>query len=148
MRRGKVFGRSEPKGGIEPFDRLVRQVMTKEPYASAGRVFWIVDNGSSHRGEASVRGLEGRWPNLILVHTPIHASWLNQIEIYFSIVQRKALTPNDFDSLASVARRLNEFEQLYNEIAEPFAWKFTRQDLNEWLARLAEQQITQLTLAA
>ena len=122
--------------------------MTKEPYASAGRVFWIVDNGSSHRGEASVRRLEGRWPNLILVHTPIHASWLNQIEIYFSIVQRKVLTPNDFDSLASVARRLNEFEQLYNEIAEPFGWKFTRQNLNEWLARLAEQQITQLTLAA
>jgi hypothetical protein len=43
----RVFGRSEPKGGIDPFDRLVSQVMTKEPYASARRVFWIVDNGSS-----------------------------------------------------------------------------------------------------
>ncbi|MGZ4259951.1 MAG: transposase, partial [Solirubrobacteraceae bacterium] len=110
VRRGRVFGRSEPKGGIEPFDRLVWQVMTTEPYASARRVFWIVDNGSSHRGQASVRRLENRWPNLILVHTPVHASWLNQIEIYFSIVQRKVLTPNDFDSLASVARRLNQFE--------------------------------------
>jgi DDE superfamily endonuclease len=119
VRRGRVFGRSEPKGGIGPFDRLVRQVMTKEPYASARRVFWIVDNGSSHRGQASIDRLQHRWPNLILVHTPIHASWLNQIEIYFSIVQRKVLTPNDFDSLASIARRLNEFEHLYNEIAEP-----------------------------
>ena len=148
VRRGRVFGRSEPKGGIEPFDRLVWQVMTKEPYASARRVFWIIDNGSSHRGQASIDRLQRRWPNLILVHTPIHASWLNQIEIYFSIVQRKVLTPNDFDSLAAVARRLNEFERLYNEIAEPFGWKFTRQDLNEWHARLAERQTTKLTLAA
>ena len=105
VRRGQVFGRSEPKGGIEPFDRLVYQVMVKEPYASAPRVFWIVDNGSSHRGQAAIDRLQGRWSNLILVHTPLHASWLNQIEIFFSIVQRKVLTPNDFDSLAAVARR-------------------------------------------
>lgn len=148
VRRGAVFGRSEAKGGIEPFDRLVWQVMTKEPYASARRVFWIVDNGSSHRGQASIDRLQARWPNLILVHTPLHASWLNQVEIYFSIVQRKVLTPNDFDTLASVARRLNEFEHLYNEIAEPFGWKFTRENLNNWLDRLAEHQAAQLTLAA
>src|SRR4051812_24970058 len=80
VRRGSVFGRSEPRGGIAPFDRLVHQVMTKEPYASARRVFWIVDNGSSHRGQKSIDRLQGRWPNLILVHTPLHASWLNQIE--------------------------------------------------------------------
>jgi len=141
VRRGHVFGRCESKGGIAPFDRLVHQVMTKEPYASAPRVFWIVDNGSSHRGQASVRRLEGRWPNLTLVHTPVHASWVNQIEIYFSIVQRKVLTPNDFDSLAAVARRLTEFEHLYNQIAEPFGWKFTREKLNDLLTRLSDRQL-------
>jgi hypothetical protein len=67
-RRPRVFGRSEPRAGIASFDRLVRQVMTKEPYASARRVFWIVDNGSSHRGRTSVERLERRWPNLVLVH--------------------------------------------------------------------------------
>ena len=87
------------RAGSRAFDRLVCQVMTTEPYASARRVFWIVDNGSSHRGQASISRLQRRWPNLILVHTPIHASWVNQIEIYFSIVQRKVLTPNDFDTL-------------------------------------------------
>jgi hypothetical protein len=148
VRRGRVFGRSERRGGIAPFDRLVWQVMTKEPYASARRVFWIVDNGSSHRGQASIDRLQGRWPNLILVHLPTHASWLNQVEIYFSIVQRKVLTPNDFDSLAAVARRLNEFERLYNEIAEPFGWKFTRADLDRWLERLTEREAGQLGLAA
>lgn len=149
VRRGRAFGRSEPKGGIEAFDRLVWQVMTKEPYASARRVFWIVDNGSSHRGQAAIDRLQGRWPNLILVHTPTHASWLNQIEIYFSIVQRKVLTPNDFDSLAEVAQRLNEFERYYNEVAEPFGWRFTREKLNQLLRRLGSgDERPQLGLAA
>jgi hypothetical protein len=122
--------------------------MTKEPYASAPRVFWIVDNGSSHRGQAAVDRLQGRWPNLILVHTPIHASWINQIEIYFSIAQRKVLTPNDFASIADVARRLNEFEHLYNQIAEPFGWNFTREKLHASLDRLAAHHSGQLALAA
>jgi hypothetical protein len=147
VRRGQVFGRSEPKGGIAPFDRLVWQVMTKEPYASARTVYWIVDNGSSHPGRASVRRLESRWPNLRLIHLPLHASWLNQIEIYFSIIQRKLLRPNDFQSTADVARALNEFEHHYNQIAQPFDWNFTRDDLAELLTRLAERD-PQLQLAA
>ena len=139
-RRPRVSGRSELKGGIEPFDRLVWQVMTKEPYASARRVFWIVDNGSSHRGQRSVERLEGRWPNLRLVHLPVHASWLNQIEIFFSIVQRKVLEPNDFEGLSVLARTLNEFEQHWNEVAEPFEWSFTRDDLAELMERLAARE--------
>lgn len=63
-------------------------------------------------------------------------------------MQRKALTPNDFDSLAPVARRLNEFEHLYNEIAEPFGWKFTRNNLAQWMHRLAEREAEQLAIAA
>jgi hypothetical protein len=140
VRRGGVTGRSEPKGGIEPFDRLVWQVMTKQPYASARRVFWIVDNGSDHRGEASIRRLEGRWPTLILVHLPVHASWLNQVEIYHSIIQRKLLEPNDFESTAELARALNEFEHHYNQIAKPFDWTFTRQDLAGLLDRLDQKE--------
>ena len=143
----RVFGRCEQRGGIEPFDRLVRQVMIKEPYASARRVFWIVDNGSSHRGQASTERLQRRWPNLILVHLPIHASWLNQIEIYFSIVQRKVLSPNNIKDLAEVARTLNQFERRWNEIAQPFDWNFTRQDLAQLLARLSQLE-PDLQLAA
>jgi hypothetical protein len=51
-------------------------VMREEPYASADRVFWVVDNGSSHRGDASVKRLEGAFSNLRLIHLPVHASWL------------------------------------------------------------------------
>jgi len=148
VRRGGVIGRCEPKGGIEPFGRLVEQVMTVEPYASARRVFWIVDNGSSHRGQRSVERLQGQWPTLRLVHTPAHASWLNQIEVYFSIVQRKILTPNDFDDLDQVKQRLAGFERLYNEIAEPFEWNFTRDKMNAWLARLNAREAESTSLAA
>jgi hypothetical protein len=146
-RRPRIFGRSEAGGGIASFDRLVWQVMTKEPYASAHRVFWIVDNGSSHRGKKAVRRLERRWPNLVLVHLPLHASWLNQIEVYFSIVQRKLLEPNDVGDLAEVARTLNAFEHHWNEIAEPFDWNFTRDDLAALIARLKTHE-PQLQLAA
>jgi hypothetical protein len=148
VHRAKVFGRCEQTTGIEPFGRLVEQLMTQEPYASAYRVFWIVDNGSSHRGKAAIQRLEAAWPTLKLVHLPVHASWLNQIEIYFSIVQRKVLTPNDFASLAAVEERLLAFERRFSEAARPFEWKFTRADLAALMAKLANDQPEPLALCA
>ncbi len=136
VHRAHVFGRCEDTTGIAPFGRLVTQVMTTEPYASARRVFWIVDNGSSHRGQASVRRLEGQWPTLRLIHLPVHASWLDQCEIYFSIVQRKVVNPNDFTDLDQVRERLAAFEERYNAVAEPFDWTFGRDDLDKLCARL------------
>jgi hypothetical protein len=147
VHHARLFDRCEQRTGIEPFGRLVEQVMTTDPYASARTVFWIVDNGSSHAGRASIERLEGRWRNLRLIHLPIHASWLNQIELYFSIVQRKALTPNDFASLAELEQRLLTFGRHYHKIAEPFAWSFTRQDLDRVL-RAIDTHRPRLALAA
>jgi DDE superfamily endonuclease len=130
-----------------PFGRLVEQVMTVEPYASARTVYWIVDNGSSHTGNASIERMQQTWKNARLIHLPIHASWLNQIELYFSIVQRKALTPNDFDSLDALTERLLAFADHYRQIARPFEWTFSRTDLDRLLARIDAYQ-PQLTLAA
>jgi len=146
VRRAKVFGRCESTTGIEPFGRLVQQVMEQEPYKSAQRVFWIVDNGSSHRGAAAVKRLQDAYSNIHLVHLPVHASWLNQVEIYFSIIQRKVLTPNDFASLKDVAQRLLAFQDLYERAAKPFEWKFTRTNLQELMNRLNHKP--QLALAA
>jgi len=136
VHRGKVFGRCDHTTGIAAFDALVDSVMAQKPSQSSKWVFLITDNGSSHRGQKSVQRLQSRYKNLVVVHLPVHASWLNQVEIYFSIVQRKVLTPNDFTSLAEVAQRLYEFESYYEEIAHPFEWKFTRQDLKQLLAKL------------
>lgn len=138
VHRAQLFGRTESTTGIEPFGRLVDQVMSAEPYASAKRVFWVVDNGSSHRGQASVDRLEGTWPNLRLIHLPTHASWLNQIEIVFSVIQRKVVTPNDFYDLDQITDRLTAFEDRYNAMAEPFDWTFTRDDLSDLLERIAQ----------
>ena len=143
VHRATVFGRCEQTTGIEPFRRLVQQVMTAEPYASADRVFWIVDNGSSHRGQAAIDRLAKQYPNAIMVHTPVHASWLNQIEIYFSIVQRKVVSPNDFTDLDTVIDRLSAFEARYNQTARPFKWKFTTTDLANLLDRLDQHQPSQ-----
>jgi len=136
VHRAKVFGRCEQTTGIDPFDRLVTQVMNESPYCDARRVFWILDNGSSHRGQASIERLQAAYPRIIPVHGPVHASWLNQIEIYFSIVQRKVLTPNDFSSLQEVEDRLFRFQTYYETIAKPFEWRFTRADLDEMINRM------------
>lgn len=140
VRRGYVMGRCEPKTGIEPFGRLVNQVLSLEPYSSAQRLFWIVDNGSSHRGEAAKKRLRQIDPRIIVVHTPVHASWLNQVEIYFSIIQRKALTPNDFANLEAVRLRLSRYEGLSNQSPTPFRWQFDRDKLTELLARIEARQ--------
>jgi hypothetical protein len=117
--------------------------MTVAPYRDARRVFWIVDNGSSHRGARSAERWQRRYPNLVLIHGPVHASWLNQIEIYFSIVQRKVVRPNDFASLAAVLERLLAFQRYYQALARPFEWTFTRRDLAELLEKLERQSSRQ-----
>jgi hypothetical protein len=140
VRRARIFGRCEPTTGIAPFLRLVQQVMAKKPYRSARRVFWIMDNGSSHRGAECVARLTERWPRLVPVHTPVHASWLNQVEVYFSIIQRKVLTPCDFANLADLEARLLEFQTYYEASAQPFQWKFTRRDLAKLMLKLKRRE--------
>ena len=137
---GRVLGRCAPTTGIEPFGALAAQVMTTEPYASARRVFWVVDNGSSHNGARSVERISTAWPTAELVHLPIHASWLNPVEIFFSIVQRKVVKPQDFPDLDVLAERLLAFQDRYNATAEPFNWRFTRKSLDRHLAKIAAHE--------
>jgi hypothetical protein len=145
VRRGQVLGRCEAKTGIESFERLVDQVMRTQPYRSASRVFWVVDNGSSHRGQTAINRLRKAYRKAVLVHTPIHASWLNQVEIYFSIIQRKVLTPNDFASLDEVEERLRLYEELTNREPRPFAWKFNRAALQAFLTKLEAKRALSAT---
>ena len=146
VRRAKIFGRCEQKTGIDPFGRLMKHVMEQEPYRSARRVFWTMDNGSSHRGQACIDRITKQWPTVVPVHTPVHASWLNQIEIYFSVLQRKALTPNHFPSLGALEERLHAFARYYESIAKPFEWKFTRKDLESLLDRIGSKSSGELAL--
>lgn len=140
VHHGNVMGITAPKTGIVPFAELVETVMTSEPYASARRVFWVVDNGSSHNGAASVQRMTEAWPTAQLVHLPIHASWLNPVEIFFSIVQRKIVKPQNFPDLEVLAQRLLAFQDRYNLSAHPFKWRYTRKHLNQLLERLAAHE--------
>lgn len=142
VHRATLFGRCEPKTGIVPFERLIAQIMACQPYRSARRVFIIVDNGSSHRGQRAAERLRAKWPTIVLVHTPVHASWLNQIEVYFSVVQRKLLNPNDFASLAELETALMAFQRRYQGVARPFRWTFTRRDLQALLRRLRSKSVS------
>lgn len=126
---------------------LVEQVMTTEPYASARRVFWVVDNGSSHNGQRSIDRMTKAWPTARLVHLPVHASWLNQIEVVFSILQRKVIKPADFADLAALANRLRRFTDRYNQTAAPFDWRFTTAELATMLERV-DSHDHKLSLAA
>ena len=140
VQQAKVFGLCRSRSGIDSFRELVDFVMGKEPYRSARRVFWITDNGSSHRGQSSIDRLKSWDPNAIQIHTPVHASWLNQVEIYFSVLQRKVLTPNYFESLQELENSILNFQEEYEKIAKPFEWKFTREDLEKILAKLDDRQ--------
>ena len=112
--------------------------MQRPPYATAERVFWIVDGGSSHHPSTASARLQQADANIRVVHTPTHASWLNQIEIYFSIVQRKVHTPTDLPDRTAVAERILQFQERYDRTAKPFRWKFTREDLQKRLQTLAD----------
>jgi transposase len=140
VRTGMVFASTPATTGITPFMDLVGQVMGRPEYKNAPRVFIIVDNGSDHRGQAAIDRLASAHPNAIMIHTPVHASWLNQIEIFFSIVQKKVVSPNDFDSLDDLSATLLAFVHRYNRTARPFNWKFTAADLRELLTRISKHE--------
>jgi transposase len=133
---GTITGITRAKTGITPFGELVDTVMSQEPYRSAHRVFWIVDNGSSHKPGWAQTRVGQRWPNVTMVHTPVHASWLNQIEVYFSIVSRKALNGLSFNNTDALAKHINQFQTWYNTTSHPFNWHWTRRELNNYLTRL------------
>jgi hypothetical protein len=140
VRQAKIFGLCKANTGIASFHDLADLVMRQQPYRSARRVFWVTDNGSSHRGQTSIHRLKSWYPNTIQIHTPIHASWLNQVEIYFSVLQRKVLIPNDFESLEELETTILSFQREYEKVSRPFEWKFTRDDLKELLSRFEEEQ--------
>jgi len=147
VRRANVFGLCQAKTGIESFHRLVDTVMKQEPYRSAQRVFWITDNGSSHRGLPAINRMTHWYQNAILVHTPVHASWLNQVELYFSVVQRMVLTPNDFQDLHELESTLLSFQSHYEKTAKPYEWKFTKENLKCLLEKLSVMNISQIDAA-
>ena len=93
-----------------------------------------------HRGLGGIGRPRAQWPSVSVVQLPVHASWLNQVEVYFSVIQRKVLTPNEFEDLEELEAALLAFERYYETYAKPFEWRFTRRDLRKPLAKLAPKE--------
>lgn len=136
--RGQLLGRVAPNTCIDTFNQLVDLVMMQEPYHSSGRTFWIVDGGCAHHPNTFPARLQSMYSNAVAVALPTHSSWLNQIEIIFSIVQRKVLTPMDVADEETLAKRVLNFQDYYQETAKPFDWKFTAADLKKRLDALKD----------
>src|SRR3990172_7075455 len=96
VRTGKVRGQCVRKNTKKAFRRLVDRRMKRRDCRAARRVFWILDNGGAHDPRTFPAWLAEHHPNAVAVYLPVHGSWLNEVEIYFGIVQRKALTTSDF----------------------------------------------------
>ena len=136
MHAARVIGRCAPTTGIAPFGELVEQVMTTRALRRRGECSGSWTTAPRTTAHASIARMRTAWPTAELVHLPIHASWLNQVEIYFSIVQRKVIKPGDFADLPALTERLLAFQDRYNATAEPFDWHFTRTDLPALLDRM------------
>ena len=134
--RAQIFGQVVPNTCIDTFNQLVDTVMTQAPYQSSARTFWIVDGGCAHHRNTFPARLQGMYSNAVAVSLPVHSSWLNQIELYFSIVQRKVLTPMDVANEATLTSRVLDFQDYYLQTAKPFSWKFTTADLKKRLEAL------------
>jgi len=119
VQRGQLCGQMLDQATRRAFDALVATAMRCPPYATARRVLSIVDTGTIHRGARTVRRLQTQWPQLVLVHLPVHASWLNQIEIYFAVRQRNALTPDDFPTRVALEDRVIRFQEHYQQVPNP-----------------------------
>jgi hypothetical protein len=130
---GQVWSRCYRRKRRAEVEAFVNELFASPPYASAQQLHLVLDNGSSQHPSTFPRWIQQQHPKVQLHYLPTHASWLNQIELYFSIVQRKVLIPNDFRDLEYLEQRLMEFQAFYNRTARPFHWNFTRADLEERL---------------
>jgi transposase InsO family protein len=137
---GRVSGETSPSSGIAPLEQALSRMLAQSRYKKAERVILMVDNGSSHHPSTSPERLRAQHPQRTVVHLSVHSSWLNQIEIYFSIVHRKALTPADFHSLEALEQRLKWFQWHYNRHAQPFRWNYTREKRASLVERLAAHE--------
>ena len=140
IRTGKIYWRFPRRSTKAEFRKLVLMVMKQEPFRSAKRVFWILDNGPCHHPNTFGPWLDEVWPGkAIAVHTPVHASWLNQIEVFFSVMVRKALTPRDFAGKKIMKDAMIDWLNYYNENeSKPFNWAYTKEKLEELIEHLKE----------
>ena len=129
---GQVFGCCREHRCFVDFQAFILEVLVPEAVRRGVRLICLVlDNGPTHAPKqleawlAEQQALQ-QWPfEIKLFWLPKYASWLDQVEIWFSILQRKVLSPNHFESVAHVKQLLLNFIQYHNRTATPIRWSYT-----------------------
>jgi transposase len=119
-RSGRVFARTAERKRQSEFIAFLEQLHEEIP-AYVSHIHLVLDNVPMHKGK-EVRAWLAKHPRFILHHPPVHCSWMNQVEQFFSIVQRKRLRFADFASKAALSERLLAFITQWNETAHAFRW--------------------------
>lgn len=120
-RTGNVFGICRRRKRQLEFIELLETIDREVP-STVTLIHLVCDNVSTHKGKLARAWLE-KHPRFRLHFTPVHCSWMNQIEQWFSILQRKRLAAPNFQDLAVLEEKLLAFIHEWNEHAHPFAWK-------------------------
>ena len=120
-RTGKVYGLTAERKRQKEFIAFLEKLDHEIP-AAITTVYVVLDNLRMHKGK-QVQAWLVQNPRFVFHHPPVHCSWMNQVEQWFSILQRKRLRIADFQDKAHLAERLMAFIQEWNEVAHPFGWK-------------------------
>jgi len=138
---GQIYGMCRNRKRFVDFQAFLLEVLLPEAVRrEVHTVALILDNGPTHAPKSFGPWLEQQaqrqgWPFRVQVYwLPKNASWLDQIEIWFSILQRKLLKPNDFESLRVLVRAIGSFVRYYNRAAKPIHWTYTVEKLEQKLS--------------
>jgi transposase len=119
-RTGKVYGHTAERKRQKEFIELL-EMLNREIPAAITAIHIVLDNLRMHKGK-QVQAWLAQHPRFVFHHPPVHCSWMNQVEQWFSILQRKRLAIADFADKAELAERLQAYIKEWNEVAHPFKW--------------------------
>jgi transposase len=119
-RSGKVYGMTAERKRQVEFIAFLEQLDREIP-VEVTVIHVVLDNLRMHKGK-QVQAWLAVHPRFLFHHPPVHCSWMNQVEQWFSILQRKRLCIADFADKAALAERLQAFVREWNAVAHPFAW--------------------------
>ena len=119
-RTGRAYGRTAERKRQVEFIAFLEQLDREIP-ATVKTVHVVLDDLRMHTGK-QVKAWLAKHPRFVFHHPPVHCSWMNQVEQWFSILQRKRLAIVDFTDKSALAERLHAFVSEWNEHAHPFQW--------------------------
>jgi len=119
-RSGKVYGRTFDRKRQKEFIEFLEYLDASIP-ADITLIHLVLDNVPTHHGKKVRQWLE-KHPRFAMHFTPVHCSWMNQVEQWFGILQRKRFRMSDFRDKADLAEKVHQFIDEWNETAHPFNW--------------------------